>query len=312
MNPTVTVLMSVYNGMPYLPNSVLSVLKQTFTNLELLIIEDGSTDGSLNYLQTLQDQRVRIEINQKNLGMAASLNKGILLARGKYIARLDADDICLPERIQTQVDFLELNQKIEVFGSYAQVISSTDEKLFIWKQALLPLEINWKIIFKNPFIHSSVMFRRDTVLRHSIKYHNLWGAEDYQFWSEILKHGDGANHDQILIQYRRHDKSMTTYNSIQMKVAHLEIANRNQAFLSETVVSKHDSEKLISEYTERRVSIKSANLYCSLLKKYLVKSKNEIGIKQFVDAQNKKLISHLNSKLLKIFFSIRFFLNSYS
>lgn len=311
MNPKVTVLMSVYNGMPYLPDSVKSVLNQTYANFELLIIEDGSTDDSLKYLKELKDQRVRIEINQTNLGMAASLNRGLLLAQGKYIARLDADDISLPERIQQQINYLENNQEMELCGSYAQAISETGEALYVWKQVSSPLEIGWKILFKNPFIHSSVMFRRDTVLRRSITYHDLSGAEDYQFWSDILRFGDGANLDQVLIQYRRHDKSMTTYNFIPMKEAHFVIANRNQASLLEAEVSKTESYKLISEYNKGQVSFRSANLYCKLLRKYLKNLNNTSGVESFVKAQKEKLMSRLHTKPLKLYFSIRCFFRQY-
>lgn len=291
--------------MPYLPEAVNSVLNQTYTNVELLIIEDGSTDDSLEYLKTLQDQRVRLEVNQINLGMAASLNRGLLLAQGKYIARLDADDISLPDRIQTQLDYLENNQEIEVCGSYAQVISSTGELLFVWKQVTSPLEIGWKILFKNPFIHSSVMFRKDTVLRNSISYQNYAGTDDYQFWSEILKYGQGVNLKKVLVQYRRHDKNMTTYNSIPMSEAHVDIANRNHTFLMESEILRVDSEKLIKEYKMNQVSVKSATLYFNMLKKYFVLKQNYSEIDSFVKHHGNKLIRHMSNKILKLVFSFR-------
>lgn len=291
--------------MPYLPEAVRSVLNQTYTNFELLIVEDGSTDDSLEYLKTVQDQRVRVEVNQINLGMAASLNRGMLLAQGKYIARLDADDISLPDRIQTQLDYFENHQEIEVCGSYAQVISSTGELLFVWKQVTSPLEIGWKILFKNPFIHSSVMFRKETVLRNSISYQNYSGTEDYQFWSEILKYGQGVNLNKVLVQYRRHDKNMTTYNSVPMCEAHVDIANRNHTFLMEAEIPRTDSEKLIKEYKMSQVSAESATLYFNMLKKYFVLNQNYSESDSFVKHHGNKLIRHISKKILKMLFAFR-------
>lgn len=305
MKPQVTVLMSVYNGMPYLPKAINSILNQTYDQLELLVIEDGSTDGSLQYLQSINDVRLRLEINNENLGMAASLNRGLLLARGAYIARLDADDIALPNRIETQLHFMKNNKEVELCGSFAQVISANEDGLFLWKQAIAPLEIRWKMLFKNPFIHSAVMFRKETVLRNSIKYKNLSGTEDYQLWSEILKYGEGINLDQVLIQYRRHDKSMTVYNIQPMREAHIAVANINQINVLRKTVSLESSRRLLAELKEGKISFRSANLFFALLNAFVKLYPDRKENSVFLKKQQGKLKSLISNKLLKLFFVAR-------
>lgn len=308
MNPQVTVLMSVYNGMPYLPKAIRSILNQNYDKLELLVIEDGSTDGSLQYLQGIMDNRLRLEINTVNMGMAASLNKGLLLARGAYIARLDADDIALPNRIKTQFDFMEMNKEVELCGSFAQVISENEDELFVWRQAMTPLEIKWKMLFKNPFIHSAVMFRKETVLRNSIRYENLSGTEDYKLWSEILKYGKGVNLDQVLIQYRRHDKSMTVYNIQPMKEAHVVVAHSNQINLLGKTVPFESSRGLLAELKESKISFRSANLFFDLLNGYIKSCPDQKEIGVFLNKQQGKLKSLISNKFLKLLFLVRMYL----
>ncbi|MBZ0246869.1 MAG: glycosyltransferase [Cyclobacteriaceae bacterium] len=308
MNPQVTVLLSVYNGMPYLPKAISSILNQTYDKLELLVIEDGSTDESLTYLQSINDHRLRLEINSENLGMAASLTKGLLLARGAYIARLDADDIALPNRIETQFDFMEKNKEVKLCGSFAQVISENEDKLFVWRQAMTPLEIKWRILFKNPFIHSSVMFRKETVLRNSIRYKDMSGTEDYQLWSEILKYGQGVNLDQVLIQYRRHDKSMTVYNIQPMREAHIAVANSNQINLLNKTVPFEYSRRLLEELKGSKASFRSANLFFDLLNAFIKSCPDNMESRVFLKKQQSKLKSLISNKFLKLFFLVRMYL----
>lgn len=308
MNPQVTVLMSVYNGMPYLPKAIRSILNQNYDKLELLVIEDGSTDGSLQYLQGIMDNRLRLEINTVNMGMAASLNKGLLLARGAYIARLDADDIALPNRIKTQFDFMEMNKEVELCGSFAQVISENEDELFVWRQAMTPLEIKWKMLFKNPFIHSAVMFRKETVLRNSIRYENLSGTEDYKLWSEILKYGKGVNLDQVLIQYRRHDKSMTVYNIQPMREAHIAVANSNQINLLNKTVPFEYSRRLLEELKRSKASFRSANLFFDLLNTFIKSCPDNMESRVFLKKQQGKLKSLISNNFLKLLFLVRMYL----
>src|SRR3990167_10971452 len=109
MKPKISVIMSVYNGMPFLKEAVASILKQTYRNFEFIIVDDGSRDKSWEYLKSLKDTRIKLLKNGRNLGLAASLNKALKKAKGDFIARMDADDVSFPQRLETQIKFLEKN-----------------------------------------------------------------------------------------------------------------------------------------------------------------------------------------------------------
>lgn len=308
MEPLVTVLISVYNGMPYLPSAIESVLRQTFAEFEVLVVEDCSTDDSLLYLQSLNSPRVRLIVNEKNLGMAESLNRGISHARGKYIARLDADDKAMPDRLQFQYQYMESNPNLVICGTWAQIINHDDKPLSIWKQSVDPLEIRWRILFKNPFIHSSVMFKRDVVVNNRITYKNLFGTEDYQFWCDVLEYGEGANIDQVFIQYRRHERSMTEYNAKPMKAAHLQVANQNQSKLLNSQRPVSEYKKLVEERGHRQYSYKSAQLHFELLKAFYHQNHKETNIKTFCKSKGHSLLYLISNKPLRMWFSFRLIL----
>lgn len=254
--------------MPYLPEAINSVLSQTFTDFELLVIEDCSEDDSQNYLSSIVDSRLRIIANPSNLGMADSLNRGILLAKGEYIARLDADDICYPTRLAQQVEVLDSHPELALCGSWADIIDSDGQYLLLWRQPLDPVDVRWKLLFKNPFIHSSVMFRRQIVIENDLRYQKLDGTEDYLFWSQLMRIGEGINIDKVLIKYRRHPASMTYYNAVAMKKAHVAVANANQQSLLGQEISLRASELLLLELRMSQASIRSVVLYMSLLRSF--------------------------------------------
>src|SRR3989338_10709157 len=118
----ISVIMSVYNGMPYLPEAVKSILNQTYKNFEFIIIDDASTDQSTKYLRFLKDKRIKLIKNSKNLGLAASLNKALKFAKGEYIARMDADDISLPKRFEKQVKFFKKHPSVDICGTWVNLI----------------------------------------------------------------------------------------------------------------------------------------------------------------------------------------------
>src|SRR6478735_8796496 len=126
--PQVSVVMPVYNGMPYLKEAVESLLTQRFTDFELVIVNDGSKDGSENFIKNVTDKRVRLVMNEQNLGLIASLNKGITHATGKYIARMDQDDIALPNRLEEQVKFMEAHPEVFVSGTSVNILGTSENK----------------------------------------------------------------------------------------------------------------------------------------------------------------------------------------
>jgi len=125
--PKVSVIMSTHNGLPYLKMAVQSILEQTYKNLEFIIVEDGSKDLSWKYLKKIRDKRIKLIKNSKKLGLAASLNKAIKTAKGKYIARMDADDISLSKRLETQVVFMQKNPTVDICGTWVKLIDENEK-----------------------------------------------------------------------------------------------------------------------------------------------------------------------------------------
>lgn len=206
---SISVLLPVYNAEKYIDQSIQSILNQTYTNFELLIIDDGSTDNSLSVIQCFDDTRIKIIQNKKNLGLIKTLNKGIDLAQGKYIARMDADDIAMPNRLEKQIAFLENKPQYALVGTQANFIFG--DKL---SKALFNMETKSEVLpvlslFTCPFIHPSVMIRTD-VLKAFRYDENFRTAEDFELWTRILKKYPCANLPESLLQYRIHDNNIST------------------------------------------------------------------------------------------------------
>jgi len=212
MNPLVTVLMPVYNGEKYLKKSIESILNQTFKDFEFLVIDDGSTDKSVEIIKSFNDTRIRLEHNKVNLGLIKTLNNGLVLSRGKYIARMDCDDISLPKRLSAQVNFMEKHPEIGVCGSWVEVIGL--EKKFINKYPQKHEEARAYLLFNTPLAHPAVIIRKDVLERYHLKYdENYTHAEDYELWSRIIDHTKISNIPKVLLHYRMHPESVSKKNS---------------------------------------------------------------------------------------------------
>ncbi|MGN6533394.1 MAG: glycosyltransferase family 2 protein [Ginsengibacter sp.] len=205
----VTVLMPAYNAGKYIAEAIQSVLQQSFKDFQLLIINDGSTDNTEAIIRSFKDQRIRL-INQSHKGIATTLNKGLSKAGTEYVARFDADDVCFPERLMQQVLFLDNHVDYIVVGSEAEYISENGEHLFNFKSIGHTHErIIQKIYSCCPFIHSSVMYRKEAVIKaggYSVHAHNF---EDYLLWIQLLKSGRFYNLPQQLIRVRFNPASVT-------------------------------------------------------------------------------------------------------
>lgn len=209
-NPEVTVLMSVYNGEIFLRSSIDSILNQNFKNFEFVIIDDGSTDNSCEIIKSYNDQRIRFFKNNSNIGLAASLNRGLKYAKGKLIARQDADDISLPERLEKQVSFMHKNSNVVLTGSQGRDIDENSKNLGVIKKPVSNNSIKWLLIFDNPFIHTSVMFKRETVLRYFKGYDETFiCSQDFDLWSKITALFSVANLNTVLVEKRNTAGSLT-------------------------------------------------------------------------------------------------------
>jgi glycosyltransferase involved in cell wall biosynthesis len=202
MNPKVTVLMSVYNGEKYLKEAIDSIINQTFSDFEFLIIDDGSTDSSVDIIKSYNDHPINLIKNGKNIGISKSLNKGLHFARGKYIAIKDADDITIPYQFEIQVDFMEKNLDVGVCSAWLKTFG---ENRRVWKNPLKHEEIITKMFFSSPIWHPCVMIRKEVLDKSNVGYDESFHvSQDYKLWVDLSNYAKFANIPKILLLYRRH------------------------------------------------------------------------------------------------------------
>ena len=217
-SPTVSVVMSVFNGEPFLAEAIESILNQTFRDFEFIIIDDGSTDGTAEILSRYEKLDARVLVHhQANQGQVPSLNTGCRLARGRYIARIDADDIALPERFQRQIDFLEHNPQVALVGSWVDFIDASRRPL---PAVQFPSDDKiireWLFELRHvPFSHPTWLLRADA-FRAVNGYRTAFApAEDYDFLVRIAERWQVGNLPIPLLRMRRHGRSLSITNSRQ-------------------------------------------------------------------------------------------------
>lgn len=206
--PIASVLMPVYNGEAYLAEAVESVLEQTERNIEVIVVDDGSTDSSRAILRrfALQDARVRV-FEEEHRGLVPTLNRGLEVARGKYICRLDADDIAMPDRIEKQVRFLDAHEDYVLVGGQVTLIGIAGEKIGTWERPLSHIEIETALQSTNCFMHTCVMFRRAEVVSAG-GYDPLFIlAEDYDLWVRLAANYRLGNLPDFVCRVRMHGNS---------------------------------------------------------------------------------------------------------
>jgi len=208
----VSVLMPVYNAAKYLKKAIDSILSQNYKDWELIIINDGSTDNSAEIVNGYTDERIRYLENPVNLGLIKTLNKGIDYCRGKYIARMDADDISLPDRLGRQVAFLDTHPDYLMCGTNAAVINDQDERIGKIRNFTDNNFLQIHLLFSVPFVHPSTMIRRE-VLQNN-KYNEQYRhVEDYELWCRIARQGKIANLKKELFEYRWHDTNVSVVHN---------------------------------------------------------------------------------------------------
>lgn len=200
-NPKVSVLMSVYNGQDSLAEAIQSILDQSYGDFEFLIIDDGSTEPLDHVLHRYQDKRI-VVMRQENMGLTRSLNKGISLARGEYIARMDADDVSLPKRLETQVRELDLDTDLGLVGSFFDVVDGAGRLIERKELITDPVYRLWRLQFHNNYGHGTVMLRKKSVLNVGSYDEHLSYAQDYDLWSRISTKNNTAIIPEVLYRYR--------------------------------------------------------------------------------------------------------------
>lgn len=211
--PVVSIVMAVYNGDAFLAEAVDSILSQTYRDFEFIIIDDGSSDSTPAMLKKYAEKDKRIKVfKQKNQGLVASLNRGILAAQGEYIARQDADDASMPGRLEKQLDFMRRDRDIVALGSSIEVMDDEGKKLHRHAVLLNDNELKQELLLRSPFAHGSVIFRREEAVKAGLYQQDSWPAEDYDFWLRLSRLGKFANLDEYLYIYREHAAGISQRN----------------------------------------------------------------------------------------------------
>ena len=258
--------MPAYNAGKYIGEAIDSILDQTFSDFELLIINDGSTDDTEQIIRSFTDERIRL-INQSNQGVAAALNMGLLNARAELVSRFDADDICLAERLQVQYDFLMANPDYIIVGSNADYIDMEDEYVFTGRMLAQSDEDIRRLIFSScPLIHSTVTFRKAKVMQIGSYDTYAYAFEDQLLWSKLLDHGKACNLTKTLLRVRLNPESISiderwrTKRFIEIKSGAIQKGHMTESEGKEIL-------EILQKQNNRK--IKEGSYYSLLGKKYL-------------------------------------------
>ncbi|WP_165043907.1 glycosyltransferase family 2 protein [Dysgonomonas sp. ZJ709] len=239
--PQISIVMPVYNAQEYLCQSIDSIIQQTFTDFELIIVDDGSTDKSAEIISDYKDPRIHHILNEHNF--IQSLNNGITAAVGKYIARMDADDIMLPKRLQLQYEFMENNPNVDISGSWMQ---SFGQREYVMKNATDHQGILCQAILHSPLYHPTIIMKRSII--HSFPFldnvSQLYNekytyAEDYHCWIELIKKGSVfANIPEVLVKYRCSNNQLTVIKQKEILACTVKIQNEYIEYVMESIVKK--------------------------------------------------------------------------
>ena len=228
--------MAVKNGEDRISQSIQSLLNQTYTNFELIIINDGSSDRTLEILESFNDPRIRL-YSQINRGVAISANRGLALAKGKYIARQDHDDLSKPDRLEKQILFLESNPEISLLGTGAEIYTDKGQSGRYHNHPTNPIILSIELLFDNPFVHSSIMFRREIIKRIGLYNPNqaITPLDDYDFISRVAAVFKVANLPEKLVEYYESSNSLTSNFRKEASHLNLELKNKKTRIMTRNI-----------------------------------------------------------------------------
>lgn len=244
--PLISVILPVYNSQKYIEQSINSILNQTYKNFELIIINDGSTDNSETIIKNISDSRI-VYVYQKNQGLANTLNNGLKIAKGDFIARQDHDDISYAARFEKQIDYFIKHPKCGLLGTWASVVDETGKKINHYHQhPTSNFDLKLFLLFDNPFVHTSVMFKKEIVTNCG-KYNELLNGlvQDFEYWFRISKTYQVANLPEVLIDYRQLSSGMSFTEKNYTSIVQEQSYNHIKSFANST---DSDSSKLLSQF----------------------------------------------------------------
>ena len=204
-----TFLMTAYNSRKTIAEAVYSVLKQSYSEFQFIIVDDASTDDTADIITSIKDSRIQLVRNKKNLYIPDAANAGLAKIETPYMLRIDSDDICLPNRLQLQLDYMEKHPQTGVCGSFIHFFGNKNVN---WIMPCINFEIKAYMLFNNCFANSSVMVRMDVLKQHNLSYRNAYlypPMEDYDLWLRMMPHTEFANLPEVLVKKRWHKDSMS-------------------------------------------------------------------------------------------------------
>jgi len=210
-NPTVSVVMTTFNEKEFVEGALESIIEQTFEDWELIVVDDGSKDGTLDLIRDYADQDDRIQcIAQKHRGRAKVLNRGLEEAEGRFIAIQDADDRAVPSRLEKQIDYLTRNENFDIVGGHIRFVQMADGEEWVHRVPLTDNGIRSRAVKRMPFNHTTIMFRSEVAT--AVDYPEGDYHKDYLFCVRALQRFTGANIDDVLVDVYRHEGSITQTN----------------------------------------------------------------------------------------------------
>lgn len=269
MNPVVSVLMPVYNGERYLKEAVNSILVQSLTDFEFIIVNDASTDGTPELIASFSDPRiVRID-NKINVGVPESLNCGLKLCRGKYVARMDADDLSDANRLASQVGFLENNPGIAVLGTGTTKIDEEGVAIGWDDYHSDPISTAWRMTWRCAIAHPSVMMNKEMILSLGGYNTDIRHAEDYDLWTRVIEAGGRISVlPERLLQYRNSPSQVSCVHTASQERDTLDITHRHMNWLLGKAIKRElveDAVRLLS--TGRVYGVRNVFLSIALINK---------------------------------------------
>jgi len=275
-HPKITVLMPVYNTERFVSAAINSILKQSFIDFEFLVLDDGSTDGTVAKVEAFTDKRIRFIRNTKNKGVALTLNHGIELAKGKYIVRMDADDISYPNRLSEQFRFMESNPRVGVAGSRVRYFGC--QPPLVDHTPLNADVIKAYMLFDNPLYHPSVVIRKSLLNEFNLRYDPVYNrSEDYELWLRATQFFPVVNLPLPLVKFRCHRASVTTIAADTMKKQALELLRQG---LTRLGLKVSDEELLFHYAISKGQRMESLNMLSDSEKwlKNLVRCNFRVGL----------------------------------
>jgi glycosyltransferase involved in cell wall biosynthesis len=250
--PKISVVMAVYNGESHIRSSVESILNQAYRDFEFIIVDDCSSDDTVNIIKTYNDSRIRIICNEKNIGQTKSLDEGLRIAKGEFIARIDVDDTAFPGRLEKQLNYMLKHSEYAAIGTSALKVFQGSCKKEVYKAACAPSEVMVRLFYTTPLLHVTVMMRKDAVLKVGGYDRGFLICADYALWSNLIRNKYKViSLPEILMKFKVSDESYSSRNQENIVSEYCKLLMDNINCMTDLQVSYQDARNLFTMFRPR-------------------------------------------------------------